>query len=125
MASMEAMLESFKVHEGLLDMDIGPCRPTVMAQLRRAIIRWVADDGHESMEKIFRCARMCCELANGSVMSDLTLDDVKILLSLSLNPDTEGMFRVLNAVRGAVTARGPSPSMCHSAAMSVFATMNS
>lgn len=125
MNNMVVLVYPYRVHDGMLDVDLGSGSRAVADRLRRAIIRYVADETPSSMAAICRVARMCFELERDQALADLTVEDVNLLYSLQLAQDTERLFATLNVCRPKVTTSAMDPAAAHSAAMSVIATMAS
>jgi hypothetical protein len=115
-----------EVSGGLLHIILGDDAPDIANQLRRRIIRWVAMEDADSMEKIFRCSRMCWELSRGNELTDVDREDIGVLLSLSLDASsgTEKLFATLNKVEWRVHTSEMNPKTVHEASMSVFRSMS-
>lgn len=119
------MLYLHEVKDGFLDITIEQNRTDIVSKLRRQVIRWVSMDDPGSMEKIFRCSRMCWELSTGNKLTDLDAEDVDILLSLPLSAEsgTQMLFKTLNATKHLVQRSGLDPKTTHAAAISIQRSM--
>lgn len=114
----------YSVTNGFLDVNIPTDSiATIASTLRRHIIRWVAEDDAESMDKIFRCSRMCWELYKSGRLTDLDAEDVSILLKLPLSVDTSGLTDVLNSVKPVISLSSTDPKMVHAASITIVKSM--
>jgi hypothetical protein len=116
-----------EIKDGFLDVTIEKNRADIVSKLRRQVIRWVSMDDSGSMEKIFRCSRMCWELSTGNRLTDLDAEDVDILLSLPLSAEsgTFLLFKTLNATKHLVQKSGLDPKTTHTAAIGLQRSMTS
>ena len=115
------------IENGFLDVDLGKDARQVAHCLKRQIIRWIAEDGAEYMDMVFRCSRMCWELVSSSKLTDLDAEDVRVLLTMPLNGwnGIEDLFRLLNYVKPMVVKSGWDPKAVHSASMGLARLMES
>lgn len=115
-----------EVSGGLLRLVLGDDAPDIANQLRRRIVRWVAMEDADSMEKIFRCSRMCWELSRRNELTDVDQEDIGVLLSLTLDASsgTERLFATLNKIKWRVHPSEMNPKTVHEASMSVFRSMS-
>jgi len=121
-----------QITDGLLNLEVNTDKDQIVEHLSRRVVslaRHIATGqaSAESMEKVFRCSRMCWELIVSGKMTDLDLSDVLILLDLPLSQSsgTENLFNTLNQVKARVTKSELDPKTIHGASMGLVRSMTS
>lgn len=122
----------FQLTDGFLDLEVDSDKDQIVEHLSRYVVtvaRCASErrTNEHSMERVFRCSRMCWELIVSGKMTGLDLTDVEILLSLPLSATsgTEVLFDTLNSMRSKVSKSELDPKTIHGASIGLARSMTS